>query len=171
MFDARLIGTHYDLQVRELESRLSSREAEFEKYRQQIVAKPESKLQAELSIAQLEKVCLPHPSCPRHVTGLLEKQSIEYIYITPSPHPIVILQAELERKLLALSKSKQHYKEQWSKALSELAACRQREQAAARERLLAQQQELEMMRARYLQHEEQNSIRQQLHQVKNEVEQ
>ena len=29
---------------------------EFEKYRQQIVAKPESKLQAELSIAQLEKV-------------------------------------------------------------------------------------------------------------------
>ena len=42
--------------MRELESRLSSREVEFEKYRQQIVAKPESKLQAELSIAQLEKV-------------------------------------------------------------------------------------------------------------------
>ena len=84
---------------------------------------------------------------------------------------IPVVQAELERKLLALSKSKQHYKEQWSKALGELAACRQREQAAARERLLAQQQELEMMRARYLQHEEQNSIRQQLHQVKNEVEQ
>ena len=39
-----------------MESRLSSREMEFEKYRQQIVAKPESKLQAELSIAQLEKV-------------------------------------------------------------------------------------------------------------------
>ena len=43
-------------QVRELESRLSSRETEFERYRQQIVAQPESKLQAELSIAQLEKV-------------------------------------------------------------------------------------------------------------------
>ena len=42
--------------MRELESRLSSRDVEFEKYRQQIVAKPESKLQAELSIAQLEKV-------------------------------------------------------------------------------------------------------------------
>lgn len=39
-----------------MESRLGSREVEFEKYRQQIVAKPESKLQAELSIAQLEKV-------------------------------------------------------------------------------------------------------------------
>ena len=90
----------------------------------------------------------------------------EYFY------PIRVLhQAELERKLLALSKSKQHYKEQWSKALGELAACRQREQTAARERLLSQQQELEMMRARYLQHEEQNSIRQQLHHVKNEVEQ
>lgn len=75
----------------------------------------------------------------------------------------------MERKLSALSKSKQHYKEQWTKALSELAMCRQKEQAAARERLLAQQQELEMMRARYLHHEQQNSLRLQINQVKDEV--
>ena len=44
--------------MHELEVKVHSREAEFEKYRQQSVLRPESKLQAELSIAQLEKV---HP--------------------------------------------------------------------------------------------------------------
>ena len=76
----------------------------------------------------------------------------------------------MERKLSAMTKSKQHYKEQWSKALSELAMCRQKEQAAARERLLAQQQELEVMRAQYLHHEQQNSLKQQINQVRDEVE-
>ena len=37
-------------------------------------------------------------------------------------------QSELERKLESQLKSKQHYKEQWSKALRELASVRQREQ-------------------------------------------
>ncbi len=69
-----------------------------------------------------------------------------------------------------MAKSKQHYKEQWTKALSELASSRQREQAAARERLLTQQQELEAMRMQYMEAEHQNSLRQQLNQVKNEVE-
>ena len=68
-----------------------------------------------------------------------------------------------------LAKSKQHYKEQWTRALSELASCRQREQAAARERLLTQQRELEAMRMQYIENEHQNSLRQQLNQVKNEV--
>ena len=37
-------------------------------------------------------------------------------------------QVELERKLESLAKSKQHYKDQWVKALRELAAVRQKEQ-------------------------------------------
>lgn len=46
------------LQVRDLEVKVQSREAEFESYRQQMLARPESKLHAELSILQLEKVCV-----------------------------------------------------------------------------------------------------------------
>lgn len=80
------------------------------------------------------------------------------------------MQAELDRKLSSLAKSKQHYKEQWTRALAELASCRQKEQAAARERLMTQQRELEAMRMQYIENEHQNSLRQQLNQVKNEVE-
>ena len=76
---------------------------------------------------------------------------------------------ELERKLASVSKSKQHYKEQWSKALSELALSQQREQATARDKLLTQQQELEAMRAQYFQQEQQNHLKQQLSQVKKDV--
>lgn len=38
------------------------------------------------------------------------------------------LQGELQRKLASALRSKQHYKEQWSNALKELANLRQREQ-------------------------------------------
>ena len=79
------------------------------------------------------------------------------------------VQAELERKLTSLTKSKQHYKEQWSKALSELASNRQREQAVARNKLLTQQQELEALRVQYFQQEQQNSFRQQISEVKKDV--
>ena len=100
-------------------------------------------------------------------------------------------QVELERKLESLAKSKQHYKDQWVKALRELAAVRQKEQvthacslqiallgeatvdpilqASTRERLRRQQQELEAMRASYLQQEEHNGIRKQLEEVKTET--
>ena len=40
----------------------------------------------------------------------------------------VPLQGELERRLSSALRSKQHYKEQWSNALKELASLRQREQ-------------------------------------------
>ena len=44
------------------------------------------------------------------------------------------LQVELGRKLDAAVRSKLHYKEQWSKALQELAAARQREQVTQQAR-------------------------------------
>ena len=44
------------MQLRELEGKVRAREAEFESYRQQVSNRPESKLHAELSILQLEKV-------------------------------------------------------------------------------------------------------------------
>lgn len=84
-------------------------------------------------------------------------------------HPSFLCQAELERKVVSLTKSKQHYKDQWSKALSELAVSRQREQTVARNRLMTQQQELEALRVQYFQQEQQNSLKQQLTEVKKDV--
>ena len=64
---------------------------------------------------------------------------------------IVVLinhQVELERKLDSSTKSKVHYKQQWTRALKELARLKQKEQAAAKAQLKRQQQELEHMRLR-----------------------
>lgn len=44
------------LQVSDLTARLSSRDREFDAYRQQVLSKPESKLQAELTMIHMEKV-------------------------------------------------------------------------------------------------------------------
>ena len=64
------------------------------------------------------------------------------------------LQADLVRKLETANKSKIHYKQQWGRALRELARIKQQEQTAARARLKKQEQELEHMRLRYLAAEE-----------------
>lgn len=63
-------------------------------------------------------------------------------------------QVELERKLDSLTKSKIHYKQQWGRALKELAHLKERQQAEAKARFQKQQQELEHMRLRYLAAEE-----------------
>lgn len=49
-------------------------------------------------------------------------------------------QVELERKLDAVTKSKIHYKQQWGRALKELARLKQKEQAQAKANLIKQQQ-------------------------------
>ncbi|KAK3728976.1 hypothetical protein QZH41_008720, partial [Actinostola sp. cb2023] len=67
--------------------------------------------------------------------------------------------AELERKLDTANKSKIHYKQQWGRALREVARLKQQEQAIARERLKKQEQELEHMRLRYLAAEEKEVVK------------
>ena len=79
---------------------------------------------------------------------------------------------ELERKLDAMTKSKVHYKQQWGRALKELARLKQKEQASAKAQLRKQQQELEHMRLRYLAAEEKevvNAEKKQLEEIKNEL--
>ncbi|NXA54916.1 CE120 protein, partial [Nothocercus julius] len=79
---------------------------------------------------------------------------------------------ELERKLESATKSKLHYKQQWARALKELARLKQREQENAMARLKKQQQELEHMRLRYLAAEEKElgkTDRQELEDIKNEL--
>ncbi|KAJ8262749.1 hypothetical protein COCON_G00152060 [Conger conger] len=79
---------------------------------------------------------------------------------------------ELERKLESTTKSKLHYKQQWGRALKELARFKQREQENAMNRLKKQQQELEHMRLRYLATEEKEAVKtekQELEDIKNEL--
>ncbi|XP_003387094.1 PREDICTED: centrosomal protein of 120 kDa-like [Amphimedon queenslandica] len=77
--------------------------------------------------------------------------------------------AELEHKLETVTKSKQHYKDEWSKALKEVASLKHREQTVMRDQLKKQQLELEAMRVKYLRAEEQQSLQQQLQQIKDET--
>ena len=66
---------------------------------------------------------------------------------------------EFERKLESVTKSKIHYKQQWGRALKELARFKQREHNEAQARLKRQQQELEHMRLRYLAAEENEVVK------------
>ncbi|XP_058395400.1 centrosomal protein of 120 kDa isoform X5 [Diceros bicornis minor] len=81
-------------------------------------------------------------------------------------------EVELERKLESATKSKLHYKQQWGRALKELARLKQREQESQMARLKKQQEELEQMRLRYLAAEEKDTVkteRQELLDIRNEL--
>uniref|UniRef100_A0A8D0L2N0 Centrosomal protein of 120 kDa n=1 Tax=Sphenodon punctatus TaxID=8508 RepID=A0A8D0L2N0_SPHPU len=85
---------------------------------------------------------------------------------------LTLEKVELERKLESATKSKLHYKQQWARALKELARLKQREQENAMARLKKQQQELEHMRLRYLAAEEKEvgkAERQELEDIRNEL--
>ena len=66
---------------------------------------------------------------------------------------------ELERRVTAAAQSKVHYKQQWGRALRELARMRQRQQAAARAHLHTQAHELQHMRMRHLAAEQKDTER------------
>lgn len=72
---------------------------------------------------------------------------------------LTLEKVELERKLDSLTKSKIHYKQQWGRALKELARLKEKQQSEAKARLVRQQQELEHMRLRYLAAEEKEVIK------------
>ncbi|XP_056232486.1 centrosomal protein of 120 kDa [Seriola aureovittata] len=85
---------------------------------------------------------------------------------------LTLEKVELERKLESTTKSKLHYKQQWGRALKELARFKQREQENAMTRLKKQQAELEAMRLRYLATEEKEAVRQdrqELDDIRNEL--
>lgn len=80
---------------------------------------------------------------------------------------------ELERKLDTMAKAKNHYKDQWSKALLEIGNIKKKEEACAKAALKKQQMELEHLRLRYLAAEENEIIKsdeKQLSSLKNELE-
>lgn len=90
-----------------------------------------------------------------------EQQNIRPEFRLQSEVNLLTLEkVELERKLESTTKSKLHYKQQWGRALKELARFKQREQENAMMRLKKQQAELEAMRLRYLATEEKEAVRQ-----------
>ncbi|XP_061480969.1 centrosomal protein of 120 kDa isoform X2 [Rhineura floridana] len=85
---------------------------------------------------------------------------------------LTLEKGDLERKLESATKAKLHYKQQWARALKELARLKQREQENAMARLKKQQQELEHMRLRYLAAEKKElgkAQRQELEDIRNEL--
>ncbi|XP_066916000.1 centrosomal protein of 120 kDa-like [Clytia hemisphaerica] len=85
---------------------------------------------------------------------------------------LLIEKNELERKIEAVTKSKIHYKQQWGRALRELARIKTNEQEEAKSRLKKQQQELDHMKLRYLAAEEKQMMqteKEELDQVKDEI--
>ncbi|CAO2594051.1 Centrosomal protein of 120 kDa [Lemmus lemmus] len=85
---------------------------------------------------------------------------------------LTLEKVELERKLESATKSKLHYKQQWGRALRELARLKQREQESQMARLKKQQEELEQMRLRYLAAEEKEVVKteqQELLDIRNEL--
>ncbi|KAA8592409.1 hypothetical protein FQN60_017864 [Etheostoma spectabile] len=102
-----------------------------------------------------------------------EQQNIRPEFRLQSEVNLLTLEkVELERKLESTTKSKLHYKQQWGRALKELARFKQREQENAMTRLKKQQAELEAMRLRYLATEQKEAVhqdRKELEDIRNEL--
>uniref|UniRef100_A0A4W5R5F5 Centrosomal protein of 120 kDa n=1 Tax=Hucho hucho TaxID=62062 RepID=A0A4W5R5F5_9TELE len=97
-----------------------------------------------------------------------EQQSIRpEIRLQSEINLLSLEKVELERTLESTTKSKLHYKQQWGRALKELARFKQREQESAMTRLKKQQQELETMRLRYLAAEEKEAVKSEKHELEN----
>ncbi|KAM5193093.1 centrosomal protein of 120 kDa isoform 2-T2 [Mantella aurantiaca] len=116
-----------------------------------------------------------------HKFKLLDKEFHQYkeqqsnkpeIRLQSEINLLTLEKIEFERKLESATKSKLHYKQQWGRALKELARIKQREQENAMARLKKQQEELEQMRLRYLAAEEKDIVkneRLELEEIRNEL--
>ena len=63
---------------------------------------------------------------------------------------LLIEKSEDKKRIETLQKGKQHYKQQWSRTIRELALAKEREQESAMARVKRQQEELEQMRLKYI---------------------
>ncbi|XP_037980789.1 centrosomal protein of 120 kDa isoform X2 [Motacilla alba alba] len=122
---------------------------------------------------QLFEVENKHKTLEKEFQQYKEQQSSKpEIQLQSEINLLTLEKVELERKLESATKSKLHYKQQWTRALKELARLKQREQENAMAHLKKQQQELEHMRLRYLAAEEKElgkTDRQELEDIRNEL--
>uniref|UniRef100_A0A8D3AP07 Centrosomal protein 120 n=1 Tax=Scophthalmus maximus TaxID=52904 RepID=A0A8D3AP07_SCOMX len=97
----------------------------------------------------------------REFQSYREQQNVRPEFRLQSEVNLLTLEkVELERKLDSTTKSKLHYKQQWGRALKELARFKQREQENAMTRLKKQQAELEVLRRHHLATEEKEAVQQ-----------
>ncbi|NWY47601.1 CE120 protein, partial [Sylvia atricapilla] len=122
---------------------------------------------------QLYEAEVKHKTLEKEFQQFKEQQSSKpEIQLQSEINLLTLEKVELERKLESATKSKLHYKQQWTRALKELARLKQREQENAMAHLKKQQQELEHMRLRYLAAEEKElgkTDRQELEHIRNEL--
>ncbi|XP_061202023.1 centrosomal protein of 120 kDa isoform X3 [Neopsephotus bourkii] len=158
--EEQLQKTLRDLDKRERQ--LFSAESELQTLKKDLQAEHERKLQElQDSVRRAKEECTHQVELERSKIKQLEEDKLR-----------LQQQVELERKLESATKSKLHYKQQWTRALKELARLKQREQENAMAHLKKQQQELEHMRLRYLAAEEKElgkPDRQELEDIRNEL--
>ncbi|NXI36031.1 CE120 protein, partial [Galbula dea] len=122
---------------------------------------------------QLYEADNKHKTLDKEFQQYKEQQSSKpEIQLQSEINLLTLEKVELERKLESATKSKLHYKQQWTRALKELARLKQREQENAVAHLKKQQQELEHMRLRYLAAEEKElgkTDREELEDIRNEL--
>jgi len=98
----------------------------------------------------------------KYKTVLLELESSRKTM--PDPHlqaeikTLLIEKSEDKKRLESLQKAKNHYKQQWGRAIKELALAKEREQESALARVKRQQEELEQMRLKYMADQEQKNV-------------
>ncbi len=102
--------------IQEAENKYKHLEKEFLQYRDQQNVRPEVRLQSEINLLTLEKVRDSKPP---------DTDSCHIIWSLFDNHLWFYYQVELERKLESATKSKLHYKQQWGRALKELARFKQ----------------------------------------------
>ncbi|XP_014808931.1 PREDICTED: centrosomal protein of 120 kDa isoform X1 [Calidris pugnax] len=138
--------------------------------RSKIKQQEEDKLRLQQQLYEAEN---KHKILEKEFQQYKEQQSSKpEIQLQSEINLLTLEKVELERKLESATKSKLHYKQQWTRALKELARLKQREQENAMAHLKKQQQELEHMRLRYLAAEEKElgkTDRQELEDIRNEL--
>ncbi|XP_032646655.1 centrosomal protein of 120 kDa isoform X4 [Chelonoidis abingdonii] len=158
--EEQLQKTLTDLEKRERQ--LVSAESELQRVKRELQAQHERNFQElQDSVRRVKEECAHQVELERSKIKQLEEDKVRL-----QQH------VELERKLESATKSKLHYKQQWARALKELARLKQREQENAMARLKKQQQELEHMRLRYLAAEEKEmgkTERKELEDIRNEL--
>ncbi|XP_067249531.1 centrosomal protein of 120 kDa isoform X2 [Chanodichthys erythropterus] len=122
---------------------------------------------------QMQEAENKHKQLEKEFQQYREQQSVRpEVRLQSEINLLTLEKVELERKLESATKSKLHYKQQWGRALKELARFKQREQENAMTRLKKQQQELEHMRLRYLAAEEKEAVKNEkneLQDIRNEL--
>ncbi|KAK5870647.1 hypothetical protein PBY51_003576 [Eleginops maclovinus] len=170
----RELRAEHDLTQRELQD--SSRRLQKDCDHQAALERDKARLMEEDRARLLQQVAdgeTRYKQLEKEFQMYREQQNIRPEFRLQSEINLLTLEkVELERKLESTTKSKLHYKQQWGRALKELARFKQREQENAMTRLKKQQAELEAMRLRYLATEQKEAVnqdRQELDDIRNEL--